>query len=171
MLSIHECLLKAKKGGSHNFLISEKEDWKGDLTRLVLKDSENAGLVLVRMLAGKPLDVVEGKVPDGDEDVEPEMEGTSSEDHPPVNIEWSDSWDRFYISKNDDWHHVAVVINEFCQEVNHTMNVDAESAIPPTAPPPSSSTSSPFGVIEVQKLLSGGSSVRWKDERRKWWGW
>ena len=44
---------------SNYFEISESTDWKGDLTRLVLKDSEYAGLMLVCMKADKAPDEIE----------------------------------------------------------------------------------------------------------------
>jgi hypothetical protein len=164
MVLIRECLLKAKKGGSHNFFISEREDWKKDLIQLVLKDSDYGGLLLQHLTADKPLDVLEGDVPDGSEDVElattnQELSSSSVE---PVEVEWVESWNKFYISKNEDWAHVANVLKEFFQALDHTMNVDEESTIPPTPPATPSTFSSPFSVIEVQKLVGGNPSLSGK---------
>ena len=167
MLGIHECLLKARTGGVNNFFISEKNDWKGDRTRLMLKDSEYSGLVIIRMLAKKPLDVVEGDVPseEDDADLEPVPNTTPDMQLDYENVEWVELWDKFFISKNDDWLYMASVINKFCQSVDHTMNVDDESVIPPTPPPQSQNvndkptTSSPFNVMEVQKLVSDAAST------------
>lgn len=66
ILALYECLVKSKKGGTNNFLLSDGEDWKKNPVRLVLKDSKYGGLVLVHMNCEKSLDIVEGDVPEGD---------------------------------------------------------------------------------------------------------
>ena len=168
MLSFYECLLKRKKGGTHDFILSESEDWKKNPCRLVLKDSKWGGLVLHHMNAEKPLDEVAADVPEGTED-DSEMVTAESSTPDDVVMDWVESWSKFYISKNEDWAHVAKVIKYFLADVNHEMQVDAESVLPPTpplppAPPvtPSSTMSSPFGVVEVQKLMGDNPSLNGK---------
>ena len=86
----------------------------------MLKDSEYYGLIVVRLKATKLLDVV-GDIPDDDDpeplpDTTPDMEYDSAE-----TIEWVESWDKFFISKHDDWLHFARIIQEFCQDVCSAM--------------------------------------------------
>ena len=115
------------------------------------------------MNAEKPLDEVIGDVPDGTEDDSQMVTVNESPTSNPPPLEWVEAWSKFYISKNDDWSHVAKVIRYFLADVQHEMQVDEESAIPVTPPvTPASSTSSPFSIIEVQKLMSGGLSKNGK---------
>jgi hypothetical protein len=167
ILALYECLVKSKKGGTNNFLLSDGEDWKKNPVRLVLKDSKYGGLVLVHMNCEKSLDIVEGDVPEGDKDDSMSVATPTTTSHLST-VDWVEAWAKFYISKNEDWLHVARMLNNFIQEVQHEMAVDDESAIPPTPPvtPVTSiastvnqttTTSSPFSVVEVKKLTAAGT--------------
>lgn len=97
-----------------------------------MKDSKFQDLVFCRLNTVKPLDVVVGDVPDGNEDVNhipnPTVPLT------PVELDWTEAWAKCYISKNENWQHVAKVINKFLVDVQHEMDVDDESVIPSTPP-------------------------------------
>ena len=91
MLNLVECLGKASNTAASNtaasntaasnyFEISDGTDWNGDRTRLVLKDSEYAGLILVRMKADKSADKVEE---DSNEEEDPDPDVAMISDPPP----------------------------------------------------------------------------------------
>jgi hypothetical protein len=152
MLSVQECLQKAKKGTPNNFCISESE-WNGQKYKLMLKTSEYSGLILVRMKVGKPLDVI-GDVPSDDdgENVEPISDTTPPMDEDVVEtaIPWEECFDKFYISKYDDWSNLQRIINKFCQQVAHNLKVNE------LVKSEESSSSSMFKVPEVQKIQGKG---------------
>ena len=138
MLRFYECLVKAKKGGRNDFILSEGEDYQKNPTRLVLRDSK-----LTYMTAERALDKMVTDVPSGDEDVDGVMDSQPLK--PTVELEWLEAWAKFYVSKNEDWLHVAKVIKYFLAEVDHEMEVDSESTIP------TKSTTS-TAPLEVQAL-------------------
>ena len=91
MLNLVECLGKASNTAASNtaasntaasnyFEISDGTDWNGDRTRLVLKDSEYAGLILVRMKADKSADKVEE---DSNEEEDPDPDVAMISEPPP----------------------------------------------------------------------------------------
>ena len=114
-------------GVPNNICISEGVDYKGDVTKLVLRDSDFQGLVLLRMNANKPDIVVED--PD-DSDLDPEPVDTIEDDESSV-VEWYDCFEKFYISKRDDWKKIQKVLLDIHADVVHLNAVDKESYIPP----------------------------------------
>ena len=138
------------------FYLSEKKDWKGDLTRLVLKDSEYAGLIVVRLKATKSLEEI-GNIPDPEEDSLPISAVAEEQD----DIDWVEMWEKIYISKNEEWGKMADLLRDFYQDVTHFMDVDAVSEIPmptisptiPTILPTIPTVSAP----QPQTMLSGPS--------------
>lgn len=165
MLMFYECLVKAKKGGRNDFILSEGEDYQKNPTRLVLRDSKYQGLILHRMTAERALDEMVTDVPSGDEDVDGVM--ASQPLKPTVELEWVEAWAKFYVSKNEDWLHVAKVIKSFLAEVDHEMEVDSESTIPTkstTSTAPSevhALTKNPF------KTMKGKTSEGSKKKRKR----
>ena len=95
------------------------------------------------MTAERALDEMVTDVPSGDEDVDAVMALQPLK--PTVELEWLEAWAKFYVSKNEDWLHVAKVIKSFLAEVDHEMEVDSESTIP------TKSTTS-TAPLEVQAL-------------------
>lgn len=97
LLAFYECLVKAKKGGRHDFILSEGEDFQKNPTCLVLRDSKYSGLVLHRMNAEKPLEEMTTGVPSGDED-DTDLVLTTPTSVPEVELVWVEAWAKFYIS-------------------------------------------------------------------------
>jgi hypothetical protein len=60
------------------------------------------------MTAERALDEMVTDVPSGDEDVDAVMALQPLK--PTVELEWLEAWAKFYVSKNEDWLHVAKVI-------------------------------------------------------------
>ena len=138
MLNLVECLGKASNTAASNYFdISDGTDWNGDRTRLVLKDSEYAGLILVRMKADKSADKVE-EDSNEEEDPDPDVAMVSEPPPPPppqVEGEWVECFEKLYFSKKHDWHHFQSELQQFCGDVDHMKNVDKESKIPQPSPP------------------------------------
>ncbi|CAB3990824.1 Hypothetical predicted protein [Paramuricea clavata] len=143
LLEIAEQLKKAARtpGASNEFCISEGTDYKGDETKLVLRDSDYQGLVLLHMNA-KKADIVVDE--DSDEDPDPEP----IEDEIVENVvEWSECFEKFYISKRDDWKKFSKIMLAIHNDVTHLNDVDRESVIPPAGEP------------QMQKQIVGPSTT------------
>jgi hypothetical protein len=123
--------------------ISETRDSQGNSYRLVLKRSENDGLLVCKM---KSSPVVDNFAVDQDDNPDPDpLPDNASQQPPPDTRTWTECFGKFYINKNDDWVKIRNSLREFCVEVNHLLNVDDASRIdvvPPTPPPSTSSTPS-----------------------------
>ncbi|CAB3984010.1 Hypothetical predicted protein [Paramuricea clavata] len=145
LLEVAEQLKKAARvpGASNEFCISEGTDYKGDETKLVLRDSDYQGLVLLHMNA-KKADIV---VADEDSD-DPDPEPVNVEDDEAVeDVEWFDCFEKFFISKRDDWKKFAKIMLAIHQDVTHLNDVDRESLIPPAGEP------------QMQKQIVGPSTT------------
>jgi hypothetical protein len=111
--------------------LSETANWKGEKFRLVLKDSEYQGLVLVRMKSCAVADDFDVEIDNPD----PEPLEIDSQ-VPTTNVKWNECFDKFYMSKNDNWPNLKSTLREFCIDLNHILNVDEESQL--ISPPESS---------------------------------
>ncbi|CAB4021268.1 Hypothetical predicted protein [Paramuricea clavata] len=149
LLEVASCLKKAAHtpGASNEFCISEGTDYKGDSTKLVLRDSDYQGLVLLRLNA-KKADIVVDE--DSDEDPDPEpvpVSGGGEDENFEDVVEWSECFEKFYISKRDDWKKFNKVMLAIHNDVTHLNDVDLESVIPPAGEPP-----------QMQKQIVGPST-------------
>ncbi|CAB4025870.1 hypothetical protein BSL78_19869 [Paramuricea clavata] len=136
MLRVCECLDKANRTGTNYFQISESTDWKGDLLRLVLKDSEYQGLLLCYHKAvGEDLEMACDS-DETSEDLDPDpVEKIASEDLV-TNLKWNECFEKFYISKKDNWNYLASQLREFCVDVSNVHRVDQESRLPTSSAEP-----------------------------------
>jgi hypothetical protein len=146
-------------GVSNNICISEGVDYKGDVTKLVLRDSDFQGLVLLRMNANKP-DIVVEEPDDSDLDPEP-VDTIDIEDD---EVEWYDCFEKFYISKRDDWKKIQKVLLAIHADVVHLNAVDKESYIPPTStvpqPPATTLTQKQVGEPVTTSTTTKGGGKR-----------
>jgi hypothetical protein len=150
LLELCDRLSKASRmpGTFNDISLGEGLDWSGAPTRLVLRDSDYAGLVLVRLKSLRAeIEVVEAD--DSDPDPDPMME----EDGEPITVAaeevvWSECFEKFYFSKKDDWGGFKKNLLSLYEDIQLVTAVDAESTIPPATP----ST-----VVPEQKQIAGPS--------------
>lgn len=122
VLELTDCLGKCSKlpNSMNYFELSESTDWKGDTHRLVLCDSDYQGLVLLRLKACcEELDVDMGD----DSDPDPDLDEQGTQSPKPI-VEWSECFEKFYISKKDVCGQFQTTFHEFCNDVDHLMKVD-----------------------------------------------
>ena len=145
LLELCDRLGKASRmpGTFNDFSLGEGLDWSGSPTRLVLRDSDYAGLVLVRLKSVRAdVEVVEADDSDPDpmeEDGEP-VPVTAEE------VVWSECFEKFYFSKKDDWGGFKKNLLSLYEDIQRVIAVDAESVLPP-----------PSAVVSEQKQLAGPS--------------
>jgi hypothetical protein len=136
MLELCDRLSKATRqpGTLNDFHLAEGTDWNGNATRLVLRDSDYGGLILVRLKSvTADIEVIEAD--DSDPDPDPmDLEEISA---PATHVEWSECFDKFYFSKKDDWGTFKKILLSLHTDVQSLLAIDAESMIPiPATPPP-----------------------------------
>ena len=154
LLELCDRLTKATRqpGTFNDFLLAEGADWNGNATRLVLRDSDYAGLVLVRLKSCTPdIEVVEA------DDSDPDPDPTDAEEipTPATHVEWSECFDKFYFSKKDDWGNMKKTLLGLHTATQHQLAVDAESTIP--APPtPSIAQKQIAGPSQQSTTTKGG---------------
>jgi hypothetical protein len=145
LLELCDRLSKATRqpGTFNDFHLAEGTDWNGNATRLVLRDSDYAGLVLVRLKSCTPdIEVIEAD----DSDPDPDPTDVEEIPTPATHVEWSECFDKFYFSKKDDWGNMKKTLLVLHADTQHQLSIDAESTIP--APPTPSI---------VQKQIAGPS--------------
>jgi hypothetical protein len=145
LLELCDRLSKATRqpGTFNDFHLAEGTDWSGNATRLVLRDSDYAGLVLVRLKSCTPdIEVIEAD----DSDPDPDPTDVEEIPTPATHVEWSECFDKFYFSKKDDWGKMKQTLLTLHADTQHLLSIDVESTIP--APPTPSL---------VQKQIAGPS--------------
>jgi hypothetical protein len=135
LLALCDRLSKATRlpGTLNDFHLAEGTDWNGNVTRLVLRDSDYGGLVLVRLKSiTADIQVIEADDSDPDPDPADAEEATSSA--AATNVEWSECFDKFYFSKKDDWGNFKKILLSLHADTQFMLSVDDESTIPPQLP-------------------------------------
>ena len=151
MLELCDRLSKATRqpGTLNDFHLAEGTDWNGNATRLVLRDSDYGGLVLVRLKSVTPdIEVIEAD--DSDPDPDP-MDSDESTTSTATHVEWSECFDKFYFSKKDDWGNFKKILLSLHADTQVLLAIDTESAIgAESAIPPL-----PISPSIVQKQIAG----------------
>ena len=141
MLELCDRLSKATRmPGSFNDLnLAEGTDWSGNPTRLVLRDSDYGGLVLVRLKSvTADVEVIEADDSDPDPDpIDDEELPAAADDARAV---WNECFEKFYFSKKDDWGNFKKILLSLYENTQSWLAIDAESTI--SAPPLPSQPSS-----------------------------
>jgi hypothetical protein len=114
-----EALDRCSKGVNavnyHEF--GEYTDYKGDTFRLILKTSDYGGLVACKLQRHTALD----EFPEDDpcETCDPDP---TPNDHivSATAVEWNECFEKFYISKNEDWKELARKLRSCCDELADT---------------------------------------------------
>jgi hypothetical protein len=156
MLELCDRLSKATRqpGTFNDFHLAEGTDWSGNATRLVLRDSDYAGLVLVRLKSVTPdIEVVEAEDSDPDPDPLDVEEIPSDATH----VTWSECFEKFYFSKKDDWGNLKKILLSLHADTQSLLAIDAESTIP-TAPTPSIVQKQIAGPSQQQSVTTKGGS-------------
>jgi hypothetical protein len=137
-------------GTFNDFSLSEGLDWSGAPTRLVLRDSDYAGLVVVRLKSVKAdIEVVEAE--DSDPDPDPMEENGEPAPIVPEEVIWSECFEKFYFSKKDDWGGFKKNLLSLYEDIQRMIAIDEESSV--AAP----SSVGSVGPIPVQKQIAGPS--------------
>ena len=157
MLELCDRLSKATRqpGTLNDFHLAEGTDWNGNATRLVLRDSDYGGLVLVRLKSVTPdIEVIEAD--DSDPDPDPmDLEEIPTATH----VEWSECFDKFYFSKKDDWGNFKKILLSLHTDTQSLLAIDAESAIP-ILPAPSIVQKQIVGPTQPQSSTTKGVGKR-----------
>ncbi|CAB3982335.1 Hypothetical predicted protein [Paramuricea clavata] len=124
----------SKQPGSINYFeLGESTTYTGDVLKLVLKGSEYGGLMLCKLKkVGLPDSFT---IDDDNPDPAPLAESPVDE----LQEEWSECFEKFFISKNEDWSLFAKKLRDFWHDITTVWNDNG--AEPATAEPPSTSTS------------------------------
>jgi hypothetical protein len=134
-------------GTFNDFSLSEGLDWSGTPTRLVLRDNDYAGLVVVRLKSVRTeVEVVEAE--DSDPDPDP-MEENGEPIFTPEEVVWSECFEKFYFSKKDDWGGFKKNLLSLYEDIQRMIAIDEESSVAVT--PPS------VGPVPEQKQIAGPS--------------
>jgi hypothetical protein len=111
-----EALDRCSKGvdalNYHEF--GEYTDYKGDTFRLILKNSDFGGLVATKVQSRSLPD----EFPDDDplETCDPDPTPDNHIESAPA-VEWSECFEKFYISKNEDWKELGHKLRDCCDEL------------------------------------------------------
>jgi hypothetical protein len=161
MLELCDRLGKASRmpGTFNDFNLADGSDWSGNPTRLVFRDSDYGGLVLVRLKSVKA-DVEVAEADDSDPDPDPMEE---SDDLPTIPNDgcavWNECFEKFYFSRKDDWGNFKKILLSLHEDTQHMLTVDEESFIPPQ-------TSVPPTVTQKQTVDPSQQSVSTKGGKR-----
>ena len=167
MLELCDRLSKATRqpGTLNDFHLAEGTDWSGSATRLVLRDSDYAGLVLVRLKSVTPdIEVIEA------EDSDPDPDPMDVEEIPAAatHVSWSECFDKFYFSKKDDWGNFKKILLSLHADTQSLLAIDAESAIPPPSVPSSSIVQKQIaGPTQPQSVTTKGGKRAHGGKRKK----
>jgi hypothetical protein len=135
----------------NDFHLSECSDWAGNPTRLVLRDSDYNGLVLVRLKSVvADVEVIEAEDSDPDPDPTDDDLPTNSND---ACAEWSECFEKFYFSRKDDWGNFKKILLSLHEDTQSLLAVDAESTLPILPTPPTM----PISSVLAQKQIAGPS--------------
>jgi hypothetical protein len=127
LLELCDRLGKASRmpGTFNDFTLSESVDWSGAPTRLVLRDSDYSGLVVVRLKSVTPdIEVVEAD--DSDPDPDP-MEENGETKIVADEVVWSECFEKFYFSKKDDWGGFKKDLLSLYGDIQRMIAIDDES--------------------------------------------
>jgi hypothetical protein len=161
MLELCDRLSKATRqpGTFNDFHLAEGTDWSGNATRLVLRDSDYSGLVLIRLKSVTPdIEVIEA------EDSEPDPDPLDVEEIPAdaTHVTWSECFEKFYFSRKDDWGDFKKILLSLHADTQSLLAIDAESTIStaPAPPTPSIAQKQIAGPAQPQSVTTKGGSKR-----------
>ena len=142
-----ECLGKCvhNRSAVNYFELSKGTDWQGNPERLVLKASQYDGLIVVRMKSQRVPDEFIDDVNIDDPDPEPVR--TNQPTTTAADVTWDECFEQFHISKSDNWSKIQSISCAFCVDINHMLNVDDKSELPPTPTLPA--IAEPFVQVQV----------------------
>jgi hypothetical protein len=164
LLELCDRLSKASRmpGTFNDFSLGESLDWSGCPTRLVLRDSDYAGLVLVRLKSLRvDIEVVEAD--DSDPDPDPMEESDEPLPTAVAEITWSECFEKFYFSKKDDWGGFKKNLLSLYEDVQLIAAVDAESTIPVAVPEQKQIA----GPSQQSTTTKGGAAAKRGGKRKK----
>ena len=163
LLEIIEALSKCSQAGGvvNYYEIHDTTNRKGELMRLVLKNSEYGGLVLCYM---KCDNVPDSFPSDDDDDEDPAPASTSQE---PIAQIWSQCFEKFFISKNENWCDFGKALREYYLTLDEYWSETQPAPKPPTPPPTTPTPSSTSSESYKRKTPSTTSDGKTGGEKKK----
>jgi hypothetical protein len=160
LLEIVEALGKCStSAGSVNYHeIHESTNRKGEPTKLVLKNSEYGGLMLCYMTS----ESVPDSFPSDDDEEDPVPSTTIGS--VPEKQEWSQSFEKFFISKHENWRQLGQKLREYYLTLEDYWTETQPAPKPPT-PPTTPTTSVMSETSSKRKSVVEGKVVGEKKKR------
>ena len=136
LLSLIEALEKCRKGNANYHEFGEYTDFKGQVNRLVLKTSDYEGLVALKLQRVSIPDefALDDPLESCDPDPTPEIFADATAVTDTVGVDWNECFEKFYISKNEDWKEMARKLRNFSDELEGIWSDNASPTVPPSTP-------------------------------------
>ena len=162
LLEIVEALSKCNPatGVVNYYEVHDSINRKGELTRLVLKNSEYGGLVLCYMTCAN----VPDSFPSDDEDEDPSP-STTSRQAEPVKQLWTQSFEKFFISKNENWRDLGKTLREYYLTLDEYWAETQPAPKPPT-PPTTPTTSTTSEIVNSKRKTTGDGKLGGEKKKR-----
>ena len=163
LIAIVEALSKCSpaSGAVNYHEIHEGVNRKGESTRLVLKNSEYGGLMLCYMTCAN----VPNSFPSDDDDEDPSPATTTGRQAEPEKQEWTQSFEKFFISKNENWSNLGKTLREYYITLKDYWTETQPAPKPPT-PPTTPTTSAAASETPSKRKTSGDGKVGGEKKKR-----
>ena len=163
LLDIFEAISKCSNtdGAVNYFELHDHTNWKGELMRLVLKKSEYGGLVLCYMKR----DNIPDSFPSDDDNEDP-APATTSHQAEPVQQSWSQCFEKFFISKNENWDAMGRTLREYYISLDEYWSETNPAPKPPT-PPPTTPTTTEASKRKTPSGSDGKSEKKKRPNKKK----
>jgi hypothetical protein len=132
--SMIDVLDKCHKDQLNYHEFGEYTDYKGQVNRLVLKTSDYGGLVAIKLQRVSTPD--EFADDDPLESCDPDPTNTDDVIISGVVVDWNECFEKFYISKNEDWKVLARKLRDFSGQLSELWSDDDVTTTPIAPPPP-----------------------------------
>ena len=161
LIAFSEALSKCSpaSGAVNYHEIHEGVNRKGEQTRLVLKNSEYGGLMLCYMTCAN----VPDSFPSDDDDEDPSPSTGSQAE--PEKQEWSQSFEKFFISKNENWNNLGKMLREYYITLDDYWTETQPAPKPPT-PPTTPTTSAATSETSSKRKTPGDGKVGGEKKKR-----
>ncbi|CAB3989931.1 Hypothetical predicted protein [Paramuricea clavata] len=145
----------SKQPGSVNYFeLGESTAYSGDILKLVLKGSEYGWLCLCKLKKASVPDCF--PVDDDNPDPSPFSETPTDE----LKVEWSECFEKFYISKNEDWSEFGKKLRDFWHDINSIWNDDGTEPSTAEHPTPRKNQPSTSPLLSRQQLSTSMSPAK-----------
>ena len=157
--SMVDVLDKCRKEQTNYHEFGEYTDYKGQVNRLILKTSDYGGLVGLKLQRVSTPD--EFSDDDPLESCDPDPTNTDNMIISGSVVDWNECFEKFYISKNEDWKGLARKLRDFCNTLQELWSDDVALTLP--TPPPSTpvTPTSVIPTITVENRVVSTPKTSW----------